>query len=194
MEYAFYFGAAVLIILKKSNGKKFFFQRQYCIFALFFFCAGGVSAQIQKVAYVDTQYILDNIPEYDGILEEMNKKVQAWNLEIQNQAEHVEKLKIDISADKLFLTGQALQDRQVEISEAEKTHREMKLKYFGKDGLQFVEKVKLITPIQDQIWNAVNAIAKKKRYSFVFDKTTVLMLYADSRFDLSDQVLKMIKS
>ena len=165
-----------------------------CFIFAVFFLGGGSQAQIQKIAYIDTQYILDQLPEYDAALETLRKKVDGWDEEIRKQVEYIERLKVNLAADKLFLAGKALEDRKKELSENEAQLSELKKKYFGKDGLLLTEKSKVIKPIQDQIWNAVNDLAKKKRYSFVFDKSSILMLYADRTYDLSDKVLRVIKN
>lgn len=173
------------------------FINTYLIFAatfgVVFFSPVVAFAQIQKIAYIDTQYILDNLPEYDAALEALEKKVNLWDEEIRKQSEYIERLKVNLSADKLFLTGKALQDRKKELSDNQILLSDLKKKYFGKDGLLLSEKAKVIKPIQDQIWNVVNDLARKKRYSFVFDKSSILMLYADSSYDLSDKVLKKLK-
>jgi Skp family chaperone for outer membrane proteins len=149
----------------------------------------------QRWAFVDSEYVLNRLPQYREAQNELDKTARKWQSEINELTKEYEKMKLDLANEKVFLTNDLIQDRQIEIDEKFKAIEDLKQKRFGPEGDLISQRKQLVKPIQDQIFNAVQSIAKKKRYDAVFDKSSdLIMLYYNKKYDVSDEVLKIIKS
>lgn len=150
----------------------------------------GTKIYGQKYAFVDTQYILDNIPEYKDAQDELDALSKKWQKEIETNYSAVEVLYKKYQAEAVLLPDDVKQKREDEIVNKEKEVKEMQKKYFGPEGDLFKKRQELIQPIQEKVYNAIETIASTKNYSFVFDKSGgVTLLYGDPKFDISDDVL-----
>jgi len=153
--------------------------------------SGIVTAQ--KYAYVDTEYILNNIPLYETAKTQLDDLSDEWKKEIDQMKEQIDKMYKDYQAERVLLTEELRIKREEEIMLKEKEMRELQQKYFGKDGLLFKKREELIKPIQDDIYNAIKEIAVEGSYAVIFDTANSLnMLYTDPRYDKSDDVLKKL--
>ena len=147
----------------------------------------------QKFAYVDTQYILDQIQEYKTAQEQLNELSVNWQKEIEAKFAEIDQLYKNFQAESVLLPEDMKKQKEDDIVKKEKEAKELQKKRFGKDGDLFKKRQELIKPIQDKVFNAVEEVAQKKNYSFVFDKAgSVSILYADSKLDISDEVLNGI--
>lgn len=156
------------------------------IFALFL--ALGLNAQ--KFAYVDSQYILDNIPDYKSAQAQLDKYSLQWQKEIQGKFDELDKLYKDFQADAILLTEEMRKKREDEILDKEKTAKELQKTRFGKDGDLFKKRQELVKPIQDKVYNALKDYATTKNYAVIFDKSSDLtILYANPKYDISDEIL-----
>jgi outer membrane protein len=145
----------------------------------------------QKYAYVDTEYILNNIPVYETARTQLDDFSAAWKEEIDVMKTAIDKMYKDYQAERVLLTEELRLKREEEIMQKEKQMRDLQQKYFGKDGLLFKKREELIKPIQDDIYNAIKEIAVDGNYGIIFDTANSLnMLYTDPRNDKSDEVLK----
>lgn len=145
----------------------------------------------QKYAYVDTEYILNNIPVYETAKAQLDDFSVTWKEEIDLMKTSIDKMYKDYQSERVLLTEELRLKREEEIMQKEKTMRELQQKYFGKDGLLFKKREELIKPIQDDIYNAIKEIAVDGSYAVIFDTANSLnMLYTDPRYDKSDDVLK----
>jgi len=145
----------------------------------------------QRYAYVDTQYILENIPEYNKAQEDLNKMSEKWVKEIEDRFSVVEKKHREFEAEKILLPEEMRKQRLVEIKTLDNQVKELQKKYFGVGGDLFTQREQLIKPIQDQIFNAIQSIASERNFAFVFDKANQSnLLYADPKYDVSDQVIR----
>jgi len=151
---------------------------------------GTSGAFAQKFAYVDTQYILDNIPEYQMAktqLEELSKK---WQKEIEVKLTEIDKMYRAYQTDAVLLPADIKRQREEEITQKEREVKNLQKKRFGKDGDLFKKRQELIKPIQDKIFNAIQELAEERGYSVIFDRAAnASILYANERFDKSDAVL-----
>jgi outer membrane protein len=148
----------------------------------------GVSAQ--KFAYVDSQYILDNIPDYKSAQAQLDKFSLQWQKEIQGKFDELDKLYKDFQADAILLTEEMRKKREDEILDKEKTAKELQKQRFGKDGDLFKKRQDLVKPIQDKVYNALKEYATNKNYAVIFDKSSDLtILYANPKYDVSDEIL-----
>ncbi|UPT68160.1 MAG: OmpH family outer membrane protein [Sphingobacteriales bacterium JAD_PAG50586_3] len=156
------------------------------VFALFL--ALGLNAQ--KFAYVDSQYILDNIPDYKSAQAQLDKYSLQWQKEIQAKFDELDKLYKDFQADAILLTEEMRKKREDEILDKEKQAKELQKNRFGKDGDLFKKRQELVKPIQDKVYNALKDFATTKNYAVIFDKSSDLtILYANPKYDISDEIL-----
>jgi outer membrane protein len=147
----------------------------------------------QKVAYVDSDYILSKIPEYKKAQEELNTASAQWQKEIEAKYEEIAKIRSAFEAEQILLTDDMRKKRETEIAAKETEARELQKKKFGIDGELFRKRQELVKPIQDKIYNAIKAVAAKGGYAIVFDKANSLtMLYTSDKLDKSDAVLKQM--
>jgi Skp family chaperone for outer membrane proteins len=146
-----------------------------------------------RIGYIDTEYILQNVPEYAEATTQLETKVQKWKGEIEEKYVALEKKRVELNNEKALLTKELVEEREEDLNFEEKEILDYQQKRFGPDGDLMKQKKQLIQPIQDQIFQAVQDIAKAKKYDFVFDKVTdVVMLYGAKRLDISERVLRTI--
>lgn len=146
-----------------------------------------------RIGYVDMEYILENVEEYREANEQLEIKVQRWKLEIEEKQGVVDQMKKDLMAEKVLLTDELIAERTEEIQILEKEMLEYQQDRFGPNGDLVLQKRRLIQPIQDQVFNEVQAIGANKKYDFIFDKSAdVVMLYSEKRHDISELVLRGI--
>lgn len=144
----------------------------------------------QKYAYVDTQYILDNIPEFQDAQEELDDMSKKWQKEIEKNYTAVEDMYKKYQAEAVLLPDDIKIKREEEIVNKEKEVKDLQKKYFGPEGDLYKKRQELVQPIQEKVYNAIEAIATTQNYSFVFDKSGgVTLLWANPKFDISDDVL-----
>ncbi len=153
-----------------------------------------VAQKNQRIAYIDMDYILQNIPQYIEAQNALNDKVAKWKANLDKEARSIEVLKTDLSNEKAILTQELINEREEDILVKQEALRKLESLYFGTDGDMYILRKKLIQPIQDQVYNAVQTIASRKKYDFVFDKSgELIMLYSNKKHDISPLVLKLIK-
>lgn len=146
-----------------------------------------------RIGYIDTEYILQNVPEYQEATSQLDKKVLQWKSEIEQKLNVIEQKKKELENESVLLTKELYQERMEDISFEEAEILDYQQKRFGPQGDMIIQKRQLIEPIQDQIFAAVQQIAESKKYDFVFDKSAdVVMLYSAERYDISEQVLRTI--
>jgi len=146
-----------------------------------------------RIGYIDTEYILQNVPEYQEATSQLETKVQKWKGEIESKLGEIEQKRNDLSNESVLLTPELVKEREEDILFEEKEILDYQQKRFGPNGDLMIQKKQLIQPIQDQIFAAVQDIAANRKYDFVFDKSADLtMLYSAERFDISEQVLRTI--
>lgn len=146
-----------------------------------------------RIGYIDTEYILQNVPEYQEASTQLDKKVLQWKTEIEKKLSAIEQKKKELDNESVLLTKELYEERMEDISFEEAEILDYQQKRFGPNGDLMIQKRQLIEPIQDQIFAAVQQIAETKKYDFVFDKSAdVVMLYSAERYDISEQVLRTI--
>lgn len=158
------------------------------LFSAYTFAQRGV-----RIAYVDMEYILENVEEYREATEQLAKKVEKWKIEVEQKQSQVEQMKKDLMAERVLLTDELIAEREEEIEILEKETVQYQQDRFGPQGDLVLQKRQLIQPIQDQVFNEVQKIGANKKYDFIFDKSAdVVMLYSENRHDISDLVLRGI--
>lgn len=150
----------------------------------------SAGAQSQKYAYVDTEYILDNIPEYHDAQDELDQWSNKWQKSIDTLYTQIEQLYKKYQAEKVLLPDDVKKSREQEITKKENERKGLQKKYFGPQGELYKKRKELIQPIQEKIYNAIETLAKTNNYAFVFDKSGgMTILYAKPKYDISDDVL-----
>ncbi|WP_417442891.1 OmpH family outer membrane protein [Joostella sp.] len=169
-------------------------MKTYVLLILLALTAFSVDAQRGvRIGYVDMEYILQNVEEYQMANTQLANKVQKWKLEAEDQESTIQKMWADLNAEKILLTKELIQEREEEINALESQMKDYQQDRFGPQGDLIRQRSQLVKPIQDQVFNAVQEIAANKKYDFVFDKSAdVVMLYSDKRYDISEQVLRSI--
>ncbi|MBN1387683.1 MAG: OmpH family outer membrane protein [Bacteroidales bacterium] len=161
------------------------------LFTALIFLAGTAAAQ--KYAFVDTEYILNNIPSYKAAQEKLDELSKGWEKEISDAYNLVEEMYKTYQNEVVLLSREAKIKREEEIINNEQEAKELQNKYFGVEGELFNKRQELIQPIQDEIYNAVKEIAADGNYAVIFDTSAGMnMLYTDPRYDLSDEVLEKL--
>ncbi|MCF8373271.1 MAG: OmpH family outer membrane protein [Bacteroidales bacterium] len=151
-------------------------------------------ASAQKYAFVDTEYILTNIPTYESAQDQLDQLSVSWQKEIEAIYTEIDKMYKDFQAEKVLLTEEMKIKRENDIIKKEKDAKDLQKKYFGKDGDLYKKRQELIKPIQDDIFNAVKEIAQEGNYALIFDTAAggLSMLYTDPKYDKSDDVLEKL--
>jgi outer membrane protein len=157
----------------------------------------GLSAAsfAQKYAFVDTDYILRNIPEYTDAQDILDELASEWQKEIEDKFAEVDMLYKEYQAEAVLLPEDMKRQKENEIIQLEKDAKALQKKRFGVDGDLQKKRMELVQPIQEKVFNAIEEIANTRNYAFVFDKASgASILYAQTKFDISDDVLDEIGS
>ena len=154
---------------------------------------GNAQSRGIKIGYIDMEYILQNVPDYTEAKNQLEQKAQKWKQEIEAKKVDLAKLKDALKTERVLLTKELIEEREEELKFQETELLDYQQKRFGPNGDLIVQKAVLVKPIQDQVFTAVQDIAEAKKYDYVFDKSSDLtMLFAAKRFDISDQVIRVI--
>jgi Skp family chaperone for outer membrane proteins len=146
-----------------------------------------------KVGYIDMEYILQNVPDYTEAKSQLEQKAQNWKQEIETKKKEINKLDEALKAERALLTRELIEERETEIKFLNSEMLDFQQKRFGPNGDLMIQKAGLAKPIQDQVFTAVQDIAEAKKYDFIIDKSSDLtVLFAAKRFDISDQVLRVL--
>lgn len=150
----------------------------------------GFAVNAQKYAFVDTQYILENIPEYRDAQDVLDQLSVEWQKEIEAKFAEVDKLYKSFQSEAPLLPEDIKKKREEEIVKKEREAKDLQKKRFGKDGDLFKKRTELIKPVQDKVYEAIEDIAVAQGYAMIFDKSgSVTLLYGNSKYDKSDEVL-----
>ena len=150
--------------------------------------ACGMSAQ--KFALVDMQYILRNVPAYEMANEQLNQVSQRWEKEVTNLSKEAETMYKNYEADMVFLTDDQKKKREEEIVAKENEAKDLRYKYFGPEGELYKKRQSLMKPLQEDVYNAVKAVAEEKGYQTIFDRaSSQSIVFASPRIDVSNEVL-----
>ena len=152
-----------------------------------------LAAQKFSVAYVDIQYILKNLPQYETANEQLNMISKRWQKDIDAAQNEAKVLATNYQTEQIFLSADMKERREAEIWAKEQEVLELKRKYFGQDGEWYKKREALLKPIQDEIYNAIQGIADEKRYDVVKDRSAdPSLIYMSGKLDISDQVLEKL--
>ena len=153
----------------------------------------AITTQAQKFAYVDTDYILKKIPEFNQAQDKLDALSADWQKEIENKYTDVDQMYRSYQQEQVLLTDEMKVKREEAIIKKEKIAKDLQQKYFGPKGELYIKQQELIKPIQDKIYNAIQQLAANNKYAIVFDSSSdLIMLYKNNNLDKSDKVLDLL--
>ncbi|MBQ8052033.1 MAG: OmpH family outer membrane protein [Bacteroidaceae bacterium] len=160
------------------------------LFIMLAVALGALQANAQKFALVDMEYILKNIPAYERANEQLNQVSKKWQAEVDALQTEAQTLYKNYQNEAVFLSEEQKTKQEEAIVAKEKEAAELKRKYFGPDGELFKKRESLMTPIQDEIYNAVKDISEQKGYSLILDRASDAgIIFASPKIDISNEVL-----
>ncbi len=168
-------------------------MKRHLFFLLVALLGSAGFAQAQKFCYIDSDYILSQSPDYQKAQDELNKLSVQWQKEVEAKYAEIDRLYKNFQQEQILLTEELRKKREAEIVEKEKAAKEFQKSKFGVDGELFKKRQELIKPIQDQMYTAIKQMAETKGYGIVFDRASdMTMLYADEKYNKSDDVLEIL--
>lgn len=149
-----------------------------------------VAAHAQKFALVDMEYVLNNIPTYEIANEQLNQMSHKWQKEVEVLTEEAHKMYKDYQSNMVFLSAEQKKKQEEAITAKEKEAAALRNKYFGPEGELYTMRVKMMQPIQDDVYNAVKAVAEERGFQCIFDRASASeIIFASPRIDVSNEVL-----
>ncbi len=160
------------------------------LFSLILLLATAGLAHAQKYALIDMDYILRNVPAYEMANEQLNQVSQRWEKEVNNLSKEAETMYKNYQSDMVFLTDDQKKKREEDIVAKEKEVTDTRYKYFGPEGELFKKRQALMKPIQEDVYNAVKAVAEERGYQTIFDRaSSQSIVFASPKIDVSNEVL-----
>jgi outer membrane protein len=160
------------------------------ILIAFIICSFGFGASAQKYAYVNTDYILDNIPEYADAQAQLDELSMQWQKEIETKFAEIDKMYKNFQNEAVLLPEDMKKKREEDIIKKEKEAKDLQKKRFAKDGDLFKKRQELVKPIQEKVYNAIEDIATSENYAVIFDKAnSTTLIYTNAKYDISEQIL-----
>ncbi|MBN8669793.1 MAG: OmpH family outer membrane protein [Flavipsychrobacter sp.] len=153
----------------------------------------ALAANAQRYCVIDSKYILDKLIEYKDAQTRLDQTSKTWQTEIDTRMQEVDKMYKAYQAERAMLSDDLRKKREDEIVQKEKAAKDLQKQRFGYEGDLFKERQKLVKPIQDKVYNAVQKYAQSKGFDIVLDKSGgITLFYADPKLDKSDDVLKLL--
>lgn len=147
----------------------------------------------QKYAYIDSEYILENMPEYTEAQAELDRVAAVWQKEIEAKFRTIDSMYKKYQVEAITLPESMKKNREEAIIAAEKDAKDLQKKRFGKDGDLFKKREELVKPIQDRVFTAIDEYARDKGYAFVFDVAGAMtIVYADPKWDINAEILQKL--
>ena len=166
--------------------KKILFLISFLLFITF-------DGNAQKFAYIDTDYILNKIPEFKQAQDKLDALSTEWQKEIEKKFNDVEDMYRTYQQEQVLLTEPMKNKREEAILRAEKDAKDLQRKYFAPQGDLNLKRQELIKPIQDKIYDAVQQLANNNKYAIIFDSSSdLIMLYSNPNLDKSDKILEIL--
>lgn len=161
------------------------------LFSLLMLTASIGFVHAQRYAIIDTKYILDKLPEYKQADTKIQQVANQWQKELDDMQADLDKMYKNFDAEQYMLSEELKKKRETELFNKEKDLRDLQKKRFGYEGDLFKERQRLVKPIQDKVYNAIQKMAVARSYDFVLDKSEgITVIFADPKLDKSDDVLR----
>ncbi len=166
---------------------------KHIIVLIAFLMAATTFSMAQKIVYVDTDKVLNSMPEYKEAQQQIDKITEKWQKEIQARYSEIEEMYKAYQAEEILLTEDLRQRRQDEIIEKEKSLKELQKEKFGHEGALFKKRQELVKPIQDEIYAAIQKMATQSAYDFVLDKSSgISILFANDKYDKTGEIMRSL--
>lgn len=147
----------------------------------------------QKFGYVDADFILKKLPAYQKAEQNISEAASKWQEEIDKRQEEIEKLRKEFQAQEILMTDEIKAEKKAEIDKKANAARETQKKIFGYQGQFFTRQQELMKPAQEELYKAVEKVARKNKLQFIFTNTEGLtILYAEPRHDYTQEVLELL--
>lgn len=147
----------------------------------------------QKIGVVDTEYILNKLPQYKEAEARLNAQIDTWQSELQSLQSEYEKKRSAFESEKVLLVGEQLKLREKEVTDLDKNIKTTTSLRFGNNGEITKLRTNLVQPFQDQIWNAIKTMSEKNGLGIVLDKSNnISVIFLQKRFDYTDKVLDIL--
>ena len=148
-----------------------------------------------RIAYIDMDVILSKNKEFSTANQLLDEKITQWKKEVELKKIQLKRLEDQFAVEKILLTPELISDRELEIKDFASEIVSLQEKRFGPNGDMMIQKNQLLKPVQDQILSIVQDIAKERKYDFVFDRSSdIIMLYSAKNYDISELVLRRIQA
>ena len=150
--------------------------------------------QAQRYAFIDTDYILEQIPAYKEAQAEIDAQADKWQKQIEARYGEIEKMYTAYKAEQVLLTPDMRKQKEQEIIEKEKRAKDFQKEKFGVNGELFKLRQELVKPIQEEVFEAVQKMAEQRSYAVIFDKaaSSSAIIYASPKYDQSDEILQRL--
>ncbi len=167
-------------------------KKLFTIFALML--ASSTSFMAQRFVYVDSDYILDKIPEYQDAQKQLDAIADEWKKEIEAEYQKIDEMYKKYQAEQYLMDEKTKSDRENDIMNKETAVKNLRKQHFGVDGDLFKKRQELVKPIQDKVYDAIKFLAENRGYDFIFDKANggPYMLYANPKYNKSSEILKRL--
>ena len=163
---------------------------KWMVLLMAFSLMGPMRSYAQKFAYVDTDYILSQMPVYRSAQTQLNELSTKWQAEVDAMYDEIEQMHKEYQAEKVLLTKDMQIKREDEIIAKQKELKTFQNDKFGFEGELFKKRQELIKPIQDKVYEAIKKVAAERGFDFIFDRSgDMLMLVSNPKYDYSDEVL-----
>lgn len=151
----------------------------------------SATVSAQRYAIIDTKYILDKMPEYKDADKRLAQTSEQWQKEIDDKQGQLNQMYHNYDAEQFMLSDDLKKKREDQLFNSEKEIRDLQKKRFGYEGDLFKERQKLVKPVQDKVYNAIQKMAVNRGYDFILDKSEgITVIFADPKLDKSEEVLK----
>ena len=166
-------------------------KKKIALFMMMF--VSTISMHAQKFALVDMDYIFKNIPAYERANEQLNQVSKKWQAEVDALNTEAQTMYKNYQNEVVFLSKEQKQAKQDAIVEKEKQAAELKRKYFGPEGELFKKRTSLMTPIQEEVYNAIKDISDLRGYQLVLDRASDQgIIFGSPKIDISNEVLRKL--
>ncbi len=169
------------------------FRNTLCLLLLIISSFTVFAQRGTRVGYIDMDYILESVEEYNKASLLLDKTIENWKKESELKKLELQQYRDQLNAERIILTPELIKDRELEIQDFATTVIRLQEKRFGPNGDMIIQRSKLIQPLQDQVMTIVKQVAEERKYDFIFDRSSsATMLYSAKNYDISDLVIKRI--
>lgn len=159
-----------------------------------FLVNSSISYSQTKVGYIDSKKIIDNMQEAKDAKIKLDNLVQEWQKQLNDLHDSLKNTKDEFEKKKLILSEQLKQQYEKTIKDLETNASNFKVQKFGEGGEYFQKQIEFMKPVQDRIFKAIETVAKKEDYDYIFDRNSdLLLLYVNEKYDVTVKVQRIVE-